>query len=151
MASQFPHEDVTASLFVHWDDQFPLPVATIYPGTRVNTAALDEWIELWIDTWSRRPQRASAKELIDVSVTAHCFVKQGLDKSRVQELADAVRATISQKTIAVRDYDTSGSTVVGYATIFEAETRELTRNNLNSLQHSMQHLVVSCRGIAQEI
>jgi len=151
MAGVFTQEDVGASLFAYWADQFPLAVSTVYPGTRVNTAALDEWIELWIDAWSRKPQRITSRQLIEVSLSAHIFVKQGTDKSRVHELADAARVTLSQQTVAVRDYEESGAPVVGYAKLFETEARDLTRNNLTSLQHSMQHLLVSCRGIAQEV
>jgi hypothetical protein len=151
MAGAFTQEGVSGSLYSFWADQFPLSVSTVYPGTRIDTAEIDEWIELWVDAWSRRPQRASSRQLIELSLTAHCFVKQGTDKSRVHALADAARATLSQATVAVRDYETSGTPVVGYAKLFETETRDLTRNNFASLQHSMQHLMVACRGIAQEL
>ena len=147
----FTQEDVGASLFAYWADELPISVSTVYPGTRLNTAVLDEWIELWIDAWSRKPQRATSRQLIDLSISAHCFAKQGTDKSRVHELADGARATLSQQTVAVRDFDFSGTPIVGYAKLFETETRDLTRSNLSSGEHSLQHLLVSCRGIAQEL
>ena len=151
MAGQLSQKDIAGSLFSHWADQFPLSVTTIYPGTRIETVSLTEWLELWIETWSRRAQRTTNKQVLDLTVSVHCFVKQGLDKSRIYELADAVRQTIAQKTVPIRDTSLSGTPVTGYLTLTEPETHELTRNNIGSLQHAMQHLVITCRGIAQEI
>ena len=151
MPSQFQQEFIAASLFKFWSDQFPLVVTTAYPGTRIDTAALTEWLEITIDGWSRRPQRSGAPERIGLSLSVHCFVKQSLDKSRIYELSDAVRSTISQQTISLRDYDTSGTPVIGYATLLEPETRDLTRLDTDSLRHAMQHFVITCAGIAQQI
>ena len=144
------HEQIAESLFTWWRDQFPLAVTTAYPGMRIDTVPLDEWLEIHIDTWSRRPQRIGGRQLIDLSITVHSFVKQQSDKSRIHGLADAVRDTLSQKTVPLRDYDSSGSAVVGYALLFEPEVRDLTRSDMNSLRHPMQHLVVLCPGIAQQ-
>ena len=149
--AELRQEVIAASVFACWADQFPLPVSTVYPGTTLDTSALDEWLEIWMDAWSRRPQRASDAKLLELSLTVHCFVKPGLDKGRVQELADAARETLSGKTIELRDYEQSGSPLVGYALVFEPETRELTRNHAGGLQSGLQHLVVSWRGMAQGI
>lgn len=151
MPSQLTHESIASSLFTHWADQFPLSVTTIYPGTKVDTTGLNEWLELSIEEWFRRPQRSGGKQVIDVSVVVHCFVKQGLDKSRLHELADAARSTISQKTIAIRDYDMSGTPVLGYLNMVEPNTRDRTRDAANALRHTMQHLEIRCLGFAQQI
>ena len=151
MAGQLSQKDIAGSLFSFWADQFPLTVTTIYPGTRIETVSLAEWMELWIETWSRRPQRGTNKQVLELAVSVHCFVKQGLDKSRIHELADAVRSTIAQQTIAIRDNAMSGTPVTGYLMLTEPQTHELTRNNIGSLQHAMQHLVITCRGVAQQI
>lgn len=151
MPDEFRQESITAGLLSYWRDEFPLAVTTAYPGTRIDTAELDEWLELSIDVWSRRPQRAGALQRIDLSLSVHCFVKQGLDKFRVHELADAVRGTLSQKTVPLRDYDASGTPVIGYATLREPETRDLTRSDADSLKHAMQHFLVTCAGAAQQV
>ena len=149
--TELRQEVIAGSVFAYWADQFPLEVSTVYPGTTLETSALEEWLEIWIDAWSRRPQRDSDALLLELSLTVHCFVKPGPDKGRVHELADAARGTLSRKTIEVRDHEQSGSPLVGYALVFEPETRELTRNHAGGLQSGLQHLVVSWRGIAQEM
>ena len=151
MSNHLKHEQITGSVLTHWSDQFPLSVTTIYPGTKIDTADLDEWLDLRIDMWLQRPQRSTAKQVLDVTVILEAFVKQGLDKSRIQELADATRSTISQQTIPIRDYETSGTPVTGYLSFFESETRDLSRNDTNTLRNSMQHLRIICPGIAQQI
>lgn len=151
MPAQFKQELIAASLFSFWNDQFPLVVTTIYPGTKFDTAALNEWLDVSIDSWSRRPQRAGAFARIDLSLVVHVFVEQGLDKSRIYELADAVHSTISQTTIPLRDYDLSGTPVIGHATMSEPETRDLTRKDADALRHAMQHIVITCSGVAQQV
>ncbi len=150
MSSQFKQELITASLFSYFRDEFPLVVTIAYPGVRIDTAELDEWLELSIAEWTRRPQRSGGLKQIGLSLTVHCFVKQNLDKSRIHELADAVRETISQKTVPLRDYDVSGTPVIGYGTLREPETRDLTRFDVNAQRHAMQHLVITCAGVAQQ-
>lgn len=144
------HEQIASSVFVHWADQFPLTVATVYPGTQIDTNEVTEWLEIWINAWSRRPQRISNRQLLDVVVEVHCFVKRQQDKSRVHELVDAARNTLSQVTLPVRDFETSGSPIEGYAKLFEPEVHDLTRSEVGKLEHTMQHHVVRCRGIVQQ-
>lgn len=149
MSSQLQHEQVAAGLFTWWNDNFPLSVATVYPGMRIDTNDLSEWLEMWIDTWSRRPQRPSP-EWMDIAIAVHCFVRPSTDKSRILELVNATCSTLSQQTVPIQDFELSGLPVVGYTMLFEAESRDLTRNHLNRLQHPLQHYVVSLRGIAQQ-
>ena len=149
--TELRQEVIAGSVFAYWADQFPLEVSTVYPGTALETSALDEWLEIWIDAWSLRPQRHADAVLLDLSLTVHCFVKPGLDKGRAHELADAARGTLSRTTIELRDHEQSGLPLVGYALVFEPETRALTRNHAGELQSGLQHLVVSWRGIAQGV
>lgn len=151
MPSQFKQELITASLFSYFRDQFPLVVTITYPGVRIDTSALDEWLELSITEWTRRPQRRGGLKQIGLSLIVHCFVKQNLDKSRIHELADAARETISQKTVTLRDYDVSGTPIIGYGTLREPETRDLTRRDIDAHRHAMQHVVITCAGTAQQI
>lgn len=140
-------EQVTVSVLAWWRNTFPLRVATVWPGTVLDTAGVTEWVE----GWSGLPQRAGGPERVELSLTVHCFTKPGMDVGRVQELADAARETLSQQTIAVRDFAESGGPVVGYVSVFEAEVRDLTRNHAGSLQKGMRHAVVTCRGVAQGV
>jgi len=151
MSEEFNHQSITAGLQTWWSDQFPLSVQTIYPGMTIDTSTIDEWMDLKIDTWSRKPQRATGKRLINFSMTVHCFVKPAIETYRIQTLVDAARKTLSQQNIPVRDYDNSGSPVVGYARLIEIEVRDLSRNDLNSNKHNLHHVAISSSGIAQEL
>ena len=151
MSTPLTHESLAASLFSHWANAFPLAVTTLYPGTRIDTSGLLEWLELWIDTWSPPAQRQTAKQRIALSLTVHCFVKPSLDKSRLYELADAVRITLAQQTIPLHDHQSSGRPLIGYATLQELESRELTRNHIHSLQQPLRHLTLTCQATAQQI
>lgn len=151
MSSHLKHEQVAGSVFDHWSNQFPLVVTTIYPGMKVDTVAINEWLELRLDLWSQRPQRSGSLEIIDFRLTVECFVKQGVDKSRIQELVDATRETVFRQTIAIRDYEASGSPVTGYARFLETDTRDLSRSDVSTFQHTMQHFRMFCPGIAEQI
>ena len=143
-------QHIAAGVFSHWADQFPLAVTTVYPGTRIDTTGLAEWLELGIDRWADRLLRAEDKATIELSVFVHVFVRPGLDKSRAWELADAARQTLADRTITIRDYETSGTPVVGYATLFEAEVEERSRRDADAGRHAMQHLIVRVTGVAHE-
>lgn len=147
----FNHQSISAGLQTWWRDQFPLNVTTIYPGVLVDTSATDEWIEIQIDTWSRRPQRTIDKRLLDFSLTIHCFVKSTTDTKRIHELTDAAGETLSQKDVPVKNYDLSAEPILGYAKLFETDVRNLSRNDVDTNKHNMFHTVLSCTGIAQEI
>ena len=141
---------ITTSLLTHWRDTFPLSVPTLYPGTTLDTSATDEWIELWIDTWSRPPQRATAPHFIDLILTAHLFLKPTLTPSRLHELAEATRTTLAQQRLPLRDYSLSGHPIIGSATLFEPEARDLTRHHQNA-HHNLHHLTLTIPGTAQPI
>ncbi|VAX40671.1 hypothetical protein MNBD_PLANCTO02-2912 [hydrothermal vent metagenome] len=145
------HQSISAGLQTWWRDQFPLSVATAYPGLFINTETMSEWIEIQIDTWSRRPQRAIDKRLLDFSLTIHCFVKPTGDTKRIHVLTDAVRETLAQRDIPIKNYDVSAETVIGFAKLFEIEVRDLSRNDFDSNKHRMFHSALSCTGFAQEI
>lgn len=141
---------ITSSLLTHWRDTFPLPTPTLYPGTTLDTSAADEWIELWIDTWSRPPQRTTSPHFINLILTAHLFLKPTLTPARLHEVAEATRTTLAQQRIPLRDYTLSAHPLIGYATLLEPETRDLTRHHLNSNTH-VHHLTLTIPGTAQSI
>ena len=149
MATSLSHESISASLLKFWSDQFSSGVTTIYPGMKVNTIELTEWVEVWVDSWSRKPQRIGGISLIDVTVSIHCFVKSGSDTGRIHELTDAVRAVFSQETVDLHDFEQSGEPQLGTIRIKEPETRNLTKHNLESQQTILHHTVVLFRGFAQ--
>lgn len=88
-------DQITASLFVWWDDYVPSGITTIHPAQQTETVSLTEWIELRISAFARRPGRAGGPAVIDLAVIAHCFVKPQADASRIDELADAVAETLT--------------------------------------------------------
>jgi hypothetical protein len=142
-------EAVSASLFTWFADQFPLEVPLAFPGLRLDTSDLSEWLELSIAAWTARPQRSTALRQLTLSLTIHLFVKQQLDQSRILELADTVRQTLAQQTVPLRDYETSGSPIVGYATLFEPDTQNLTRPEANT--HAMHHFAITTPLTAHQI
>jgi hypothetical protein len=144
------YEHVAAGVFSHWADQFPLPVTTVYPGTRIDTSGLTEWLEIGIDRWADRLLRGEDKATVELSVFVHVFVKPGVDKSRVFELADAVRQTLADQQITLHDHETSGTPVVGYATLSQAEIEDRTRRDTDAGRHGMQHVIVRVAGVAHE-
>ncbi len=144
-------DQITASLFVWWDDNVPSGITTIHPAQQTETVSLTEWIELRISAFSRRPGRAGGPAVIDLAVIAHCFVKPQADASRIDELADAVAETLAGRTIPVLDHSQSDTPVVGYLGLQESETHHLTRNHENHEQLPLQHAVVSTPGIVQAL
>lgn len=149
MVTALSHESISASLLKFWSDQFSAGVTTVYPGMKVNTTDLTEWVEVWIDSWSRKPQRIGGISLIDVTVSVHCFVKSGTDTGRIHELTDAARSVFSQESVELHDFEQSGEPQIGTIRIKEPETRNLTKHNLESQQLVLHHTVVLFRGFAQ--
>lgn len=144
-------EQIAASIFTHWSAQYPLAVTTVYPGMKVETTSLGDWLELRIDTWSKPPQRAAANQLLELALTVECFVKPGLHKGRIHVLADRAKSTIAQQAITVHDYETAGDPVIGCVRFFEAEVLDLSRHEASTLQHALQHQRLVCPGVAEPI
>lgn len=149
MTEILSQEAISASLLSYWSGRFGGGVTTIYPGMKVDTAGLSEWAEIWVDSWSRRPQRIGGIPLIDVAATVHCFVKAGTDSGRIQELTDAVRSVFAQESVPLKDFSQSGEPDIGIIRLKEPETRNLTRNHSGSLQVVLHHTAVIVRGTAQ--
>lgn len=149
MTAVLSHEAISASLLSHWSDQFGGSTTTIYPGMKVDTSELSEWVEIWVDSWSRRPQRIGGLPLIDVTATVHCFVKAGNDTGRIHELTDTVRSIFAQESVPLKDFTQSGEPDIGVIRLKEPETRNLTRNQSGSLQVILHHTAVIVRGSAQ--
>jgi hypothetical protein len=143
-------EHITARVFTHWRDVFPLSVRTVYPGMRVDAVDLDEWVELWVDAWRKPVRRGIASDELDVSITVHCFSRHATDKGAVQRLVDAVRGTLGGAFIVVRDFLESGEPVVGWLMVLEPEARELTRVHAEELRGALHHVVVTFEGRAGE-
>jgi hypothetical protein len=145
------HESLTAALFTYWRDHLAVPVPTVYPGTMLDTSAAAEWFEVWADSWPRRPQRATARQLVDLIFTIHIFTKPALPPARIQHLADTARAIASQQRIAVPDLQSSGQPLLGYITLFETETRDFSRAHRNMGDHNLRHLVLTTPGQAEAV
>ena len=149
MVAVLSHDAISASLLSFWNNQFPGGVVTVYPGMKVNTTDLTEWVELWIDSWSRKPQRIGGCSLNDVSVTVHSFVRASSQSGRIHELTDSIRSVFSQETIELKDYSLSAEPLIGSIHMKEPETRNLTKNTLDQRQVVLHHTVVVFRGFAQ--
>jgi len=142
-------EAISASLLSFWKTQFGESVTTIYPGMKVDTTSLTEWVEIWVDSWSRRPQRLGGIPLIDVTVSVHCFVKAGSESGRIQQLTDSIRTVFAQETIPLIDETVSDDSSIGFIRLKEPETRNLTRAQTGTLQVALHHMAIIVRGSAQ--
>lgn len=149
MTTVLSHEAISASLLSFWNQQFGESLVTIYPGMKVNTTELSEWVEIWVDSWSRSPQRIGGIPLIDVTVTIHCFVKAGQGSGRIQELTDSVRSIFAQESVPLIDFSLSEQPQFGLLRLKEPDTRNLTRHHTGSLQVVLHHTAVIVRGSAQ--
>ncbi len=149
MTGFLPHHAITASLFQFWSDRFNSGTTTVYPGMKVDTVSLSEWVELWVDAWSRRPQRSAGTPFVELTVTVHCFVRSGPDAGRLHALTDLVRATFAQAVVPLIDFTVSDTPEIGTIRLKEAETRNLTRRDTGTLQVVLHHTAVVIRGVVQ--
>ena len=149
--SGFGQKALAGSLFAYWGENFPLSVATVYPGTQIDAVGQSEWVEIWINAWQRDPRRSAGKEQVDVSVTVHCFVEPTLEKGRMLELADAAKATLEHQQVPVTDQSSSDAPVVGHLQLFETQTRTMTRQDRDAGRHGLQHVVLTTVGLATEL
>jgi len=139
--------DIAASVCRNWSDALTSGLVTIYPGADVGTASLPEWFELWVDAWSTRPQRATAPERWDVSISVHCFTKPGLDAGRVQELAETARRILAGAVIPL--HATAAGPLLGHLQLHEPELVDLSRHDRDRRRSPLRHALVRCRGVAQ--
>ncbi|MBD3673491.1 MAG: hypothetical protein HUJ26_08185 [Planctomycetaceae bacterium] len=149
MTEVLSQEAIAASLLSFWKSRFDGSVTTIYPGMKVDTTSLSEWVEIWVDSWSRRPQRLGGIPYLDVTATVHCFVKSGQESGRIQAITDSVRTVFAQESIPLKDYSESAVPTIGLIRLKEPETRNLTRHQTGSLQIVLHHTAVIVRGAAQ--
>lgn len=149
MTDVLSQEAISASLLSFWSSEFGGSVTTVYPGMKVDTTSLSEWVEIWVDSWSRRPQRLGGIPYLDVTATVHCFVKAGQESGRIQAITDAVRSVFAQESIPLKNFSESAEPTIGWIRLKEPETRNLTRHQAGSLQVVLHHTAVIVRGAAQ--
>ena len=143
-------EAIERSVQVYWRDNFPAVAVTVYAGQRVDGASFSEWVELWLDVWDERIRRTGARAGMTLFITVHCFSRDLTQTGRLQQIADAVRETLSTQTINVRDYSLSGTPMVGHLRAGEPELRVLTRRRLNAAEDPLRQVTVSFRAVVEE-
>ncbi|MCA9040457.1 MAG: hypothetical protein KDA65_08930 [Planctomycetaceae bacterium] len=142
---------ITSSLMKQWQEDINLEVPTSYPGMQLDTSALTGWLEWRTEFWKPYVQRISQQELQRLSVEVHVY-SRGVESGLVlNQLVDGVLPVLTRKTIAVHDYEVSGTPLVGYVSLYEPEVRELSRNELNRQSSPLRHALVEWRGLAQEV
>ena len=141
---------LTGSVFSYWRDLFSPEVKTVFPGMQIDTAKENKWVELWMQSTLRKPQRVTSQKLHDVSILVHCFSHAGNERSHINQLAETSLELLSQQILVIRDFEQAGVPIVGYLKLYEAESRILTRNRLEK-ESGLQHIVVTCDGIAQSL
>jgi hypothetical protein len=137
-----PTTRLTAALHQHWTEEFPSEIPTLYPGTRLDTAALSTWTELWLNQLSESPHRTGHPESLDLSITVHVFSRHPTDKRQLQETTDAVRTALTHRQIAVRSTADPESQLLGWLSIREPQQHDLTRNHTTDLADQLAHAVL---------
>jgi hypothetical protein len=143
-----PQPAILSGFHAWWKAHIDTP--THFPGVPLDTTQLSEWIELWVDAWSHQTRRATQAESIELTITAHVFVKASTNLARVHSLAQSIRTALEHQSIPLRDPVTSGHPLVGYAIPKEPEIRDLTRILQLTTPH-LHHLVLTFPATAQPI
>lgn len=143
-----PQPAILSGLHAWWKAHITTP--THYPGVPLDTTPLSEWIELWVDTWTHQPRRTTQAESIDITITAHLFVKAATNLARIHSLAHTLRTTLEHQPIPLRDPTIDDHPLVGYVIPREPEIRDLTRPLQPAAPH-LHHLVLTFQATAQPI
>ena len=134
------------SLIHYWADAFPLDVPTLYPGMVLKTENLPAWLELWLDAWSDPPHRHATSPPTSCLATIHCFTRPSASLTQCHTLADAASTTLARQFLPIRDFSASGTPVLGHLSLYEPETRSLTRTTSRAVELPLQHLVITIPG-----
>lgn len=143
-------EDIVHSLHVHWANAFTV-CPTVHPGQQIDTSTVTAWAELWVDSWDEERGRSDGPQRLPVSVTLHCFSRHATETSDVHRLADGARTALSRQLVEIRDYSEVGTPLLGYLRLRESELRDMTRAHDDELRGMLRHVVVLCRGVAEEV
>lgn len=141
-------KNIVRSLSAFLHERLADSVEIVYPGFRINTSSRDEWIELSLPALNENLTHQSGSQLCELSVELRCFVKASNDKSRLYDLADQCRDAVRHQLVFIRDHDRIGTPAIGYVRLFEPQV--VLNQQTESLFHSVNSALVSCRGIAQQ-
>ena len=133
-----------------WSENFPAAIPTVFPGTVRDTSALEEWVELWVDAVMPHVERDHAPRSATVGVTVHCFSRNPLQTSRIQQIAGEVSGALGGKTFSLSDHENPAAPPIGWVRVGEPQIRTLTRNRPESFRTPLQHVVVTFRATANE-
>lgn len=140
---------LAGNLFDYWELNFPLDVATAYPGVSLDTQNLAEWIDLEIPEFSPCVGRDSSPSRSELLLKVNVFVRRSTDLARINALAEAALAVISRVTIPLYTPD-SIETLLGYVQLLEGRVQNQTRQDRESRSHDLQHVAIAVKGIVQE-
>lgn len=141
---------IVRSLHVYWEGAFDI-CPTVHSGEQIDVADQTAWVELWIDNWDEQRRREDGPERIGIAVTVHCFSRHATDVGEIQRIVDAARSALSRQLVGIRDYDLSGTPLLGHLRLRETELRDLTRAHDDELRGTLRHIVVLCRGFVEEM
>jgi hypothetical protein len=135
-------KDLVAALQQTWLSACPAEIPTLFPGTTLDTARLGSWCEFWVTQVAEAsPQRFGEQRLL-LFLDVHCFSRKP-ETFGILDLADRVRHTFSQQTLAISSTEESRS---GHLRIYESVLRDLTRESTAVPKLPLQHVVVSLNG-----
>jgi hypothetical protein len=145
-----PTPHIITALHRHWAGATAATATTLYPGTRLDTAALPQWFELWVDAFSADPQRHVSPDRFSISILVHCFARDDADKLAAHRLADAARAALGGWTLTITDAAEPTPAIIGFLTQ-EPRLHDLSRPQAALNQERLQHLVVVVPALAHEL
>ena len=131
-----------------WASDFPASIPTVYPGTVRDTSALEEWVELWVDSVQRPIQRQTAPDSATIALTVHCFCRHPNQTTRIQQIADQASLALAGKCFPVPDPTNAAAPPIGWVRVAEAQVKTLTRNRPDAFRAPLHHVVVTFRAAA---
>jgi hypothetical protein len=145
-----PHHIVSA-VQRRWAEETAATAPTAYPGTRLDTAGLPQWFELWVDAFSAAPQRHVSPDRLTISILVHCFARDAADKLAAHRLANAARASLAASTLTITDAAEPTPAVIGFLTPQQPQLHDLSRTHAALNQERLQHLVLVVPALAHEL
>jgi hypothetical protein len=142
-------DHLVTTLQRHVATELPEDLPLVLPGIVLDAETTPEWVAFSCDAIDGVVQRQSPAELQEISVTLQVFVRATTNTTRIQALAELVRAVVSGRLIEVIDRTTSDEPVVGAIRFREADVRDLTRVHAAQQRRALRHVVITARGVVQ--
>ncbi len=139
-------EEIVSSLFKRIGDNYSTTDID-WPGIEFDTEESQEWIAPAILGITADPQRTDQGRK-NIQFQIGLFVKKAGNVYRQQEVEDAVRAVLDQKSFQVKDYDQGSPPQTGVMHIPEGQTANM---GTDLLRAELRHQVITWNAWADKL